>query len=80
MKPEEISQSIESIANITRQSATGIEQTVEACQGLSRLADDLNTMVARFKLSEDVVVAGTEGTDQSFETQEFEEEFQQAAN
>ncbi len=50
---EEIMQSVESIANITAQSSAGIDQTVLACQGLSNLANDLNIMVSKFKLTDD---------------------------
>ncbi|MBE9529131.1 MAG: methyl-accepting chemotaxis protein [Proteobacteria bacterium] len=84
---EEISQSIESIANITRQSSAGIEQTVAACQGLSQLADNLHVLVSKFKLSEDAgngslngSVQFTGGPSGSSSDEELEEEYHQVAN
>jgi methyl-accepting chemotaxis protein len=47
---EEIAQSVENISSIMTQSSTGIDQTAHACHELSRMADDLQSLVGRFKL------------------------------
>ncbi len=56
---EEIAQSIENISGIMGQSSAGIDQTANACMELSRMADDLQVLVGRFKLDRNGVGSRT---------------------
>jgi methyl-accepting chemotaxis protein len=49
---QSVNDSVNEIAGIIRQTAASSQRSVEACQELTRLADDLNQMVGRFKVSE----------------------------
>lgn len=48
---QEVLGSIESIASVSHESAAAAEQTATSSQDLARLAEDLNELVAAFKLS-----------------------------
>jgi len=47
---EEISANVESVASITKETSTGARQSSVATQDLSRLATDLKSMMAQFKI------------------------------
>ena len=47
---EEISANIEAVANVSRSTATGVEETRVATQELSKLAVDIQQMVSSFKV------------------------------
>ena len=49
---EHVNMNIEQIAKLVKESAVGAQQSAAACQDLSSLALDLQTMVGRFKLEE----------------------------
>jgi methyl-accepting chemotaxis protein len=51
---EEISKNIESISNVTQQSATGIQQIAKASEDLNRLTVNLQSLISRFKLDDNV--------------------------
>jgi len=48
---EEINHSMTAIATLVRESTSGVQQSAQACQGLSGLAFDLQKMVSSFKVS-----------------------------
>ncbi|MBI1938999.1 MAG: methyl-accepting chemotaxis protein [Ignavibacteriales bacterium] len=48
---EQISKNIESINSVTHQSAAGIQQIAHAAEDLNRLTDNLQNLVARFKIN-----------------------------
>jgi methyl-accepting chemotaxis protein len=52
---EQINSNIEQIARISRESATGVQQSASACHDLSNLALDLQQLVGRFKISQSPV-------------------------
>ena len=47
---EQVHSNVEQIARLVKESATGAQQTAKACQDLSGLALDLQTMVGNFRL------------------------------
>jgi methyl-accepting chemotaxis protein len=49
---EQVNMNIEQIARLVKESAIGAQQSATACQDLSNLALDLQTMVGKFKLEE----------------------------
>jgi len=49
---EQVNTNIEQIAKLVKESAIGAQQSAAACQDLSNLALDLQTMVGKFKLEE----------------------------
>ena len=49
---EQISRSVESINNSARESSAGVHQTARAAEGLTRLTQNLETLLAKFKISE----------------------------
>jgi hypothetical protein len=49
---EQVNQNIDQIAKLGKESAIGAQQSATACQDLSGLALDLQTMVGRFKLEQ----------------------------
>jgi len=49
---DQISRSVEMISNLSHEAARGIEQIARAAEGLSRLTDELNEMVRRFRLAQ----------------------------
>jgi hypothetical protein len=49
---EQVNLNIEQIARLVKESAIGAQQSATACQDLSNLALDLQTMVGKFKLEE----------------------------
>lgn len=49
---EQISKNIESIANVTNQSAAGIQQVARASEDLNRLTVGLRKLISKFKISE----------------------------
>jgi methyl-accepting chemotaxis protein len=49
---EVISRNIEAITNVTRESATGIQQIAKAAEDLNRLTLNLENLIGRFKISE----------------------------
>jgi len=50
---EEISRNIDSISSVTRESVSGTTQMAHAAEDLSRLAENLQTMISQFKLKKD---------------------------
>jgi len=48
---EQISRNIESMSSIAQESAAGVQQIAKATEDLNRLADNLHSMIAKFKLS-----------------------------
>ena len=49
---DQISRSVEMISNLSHESARGVEQIARAAENLSRLTDELNEMVRRFRLAQ----------------------------
>jgi len=49
---DQISRSVEMISNLSHESARGVEQIARAAESLSRLTDELNEMVRRFRLAQ----------------------------
>lgn len=47
---EQISKNIEAISSVTQQSAAGVQQIAHAAEDLNRLTDNLQNLVARFKI------------------------------
>ncbi len=50
---EEISKNIEAISSVTQQSSAGIQQIARAAEDLNRMTDNLEHIVAKFRLSVD---------------------------
>ncbi len=50
---EQVNMNIDQISKLVKESAIGAQQSATACQDLSSLALDLQTMVGKFKLDED---------------------------
>jgi methyl-accepting chemotaxis protein len=50
----QITSNVEQIAKITQESATGAQQSAHACEELSNLALDLQTLVSRFKVEDEM--------------------------
>lgn len=57
---EEVNRNIEQIAKVTRETATGAQQSAKACQDLSTLVLDLQNTVAQFKIRGDQVCSAGE--------------------
>ena len=55
---EQVNINIDQIAKLVKESAIGAQQSATACQDLSSLALDLQTMVGKFKLEEVALVDG----------------------
>ena len=53
---EQVNDNVEQIAKITAESAAGAQQAAKACQDLSNLALDLQSLVGRFKLERNSAV------------------------
>ncbi|QQS35462.1 MAG: methyl-accepting chemotaxis protein [Ignavibacteriales bacterium] len=60
---EQISKNIESISAVTQESAQGVQQIARAAEDLNRLTNNLEELVARFKISSDQ--KSFKGTDKS---------------
>ena len=58
---EEISQNIESINNVTKQSALGSQQIANATEEMSNLTQNLEKLISHFKIDENKVESGTNG-------------------
>ena len=54
---EQVNQNIDQIAKLGKESAIGAQQSATACQDLSSLALDLQTLVSKFKLEESMQAA-----------------------
>ncbi len=52
---EEISQNIESINNVTKQSAIGSQQIANAAEGMSNLTQNLEKLISHFKIDQDKI-------------------------
>jgi methyl-accepting chemotaxis protein len=48
---EQISRNIDSMSSIAQESAVGVQQIAKATEDLNRLADNLQSLIARFKIS-----------------------------
>ncbi|MDR3628237.1 MAG: methyl-accepting chemotaxis protein [Ignavibacteriaceae bacterium] len=51
---EQISKNIEGISSVTQQSAAGIQQIARAAEDLNRLTNNLEAIVGKFKISDDL--------------------------
>jgi len=53
---QQINNSVDQIAKVTRESAEGSGDTAKACQDLSKMALELKTLLAGFKLDESATI------------------------
>ncbi|MGA7721172.1 MAG: methyl-accepting chemotaxis protein [Ignavibacteriaceae bacterium] len=51
---EQISKNIESISSVTRESTAGIQQIARAAEDLNHLTNNLETIIAKFKISKEI--------------------------
>jgi methyl-accepting chemotaxis protein len=58
---EHVNSNLEQIARLVKESAIGAQQSAQACQDLSGLALDLQTMVGKFQLGENQQAASGQG-------------------
>ena len=50
---EQISKNVEAISSVTNEAASGIQQIARASEDLNRLTDNLQNLIARFRVSDD---------------------------
>ncbi len=60
---DEVNANTESIAQVAREFAGGAQQSARACQELSRLAHELQSVVGQFRLSEETDTTAISGAD-----------------
>ncbi len=59
---EQISKNIEAISNVTQQNSAGVQQIAKAAEDLNRLTNNLEQLVAKFKISNDKQPKSLAGT------------------